>query len=150
MAASTYTSYNDAAVNGIIAAAQRNPPTPRNGTRDTVENITIELENANVVVSLIQSKMLLAVIGPVEHPPTANGISAATDAVASDASSPVLSDASASASVSVSSSESAPAVQEPPHHVPQVSPLRILQLKSEGMTEFLRDELRGFSMPEEA
>lgn len=148
MAASTYTAYNDAAVNGIIAAAQRNPPTPRNGTRDTVENITIELENANVVVSLIQSKMLLAVIGPVEHPPSANGISAATDAVASDASSPVLSDASASASVS--SSESAPAVQEPPHHVPQVSPLRILQLKSEGMTEFLRDELRGFSMPEEA
>ena len=146
VAASTYTSYNDAAANGIIAAAQRSPPTPRNGARDTVETMTVELEKANVVVSLIKAKMLLAVIGPVDHPPVANGISAASDVVTSDASSPVLSNASSSSS---SSEESAPAVQEP-HHVPQISPLRILQLKSEGMTEFLREELRGFTMAEEA
>jgi len=105
----------------------------------------IELENANMIVSLIKPKMLLAVIGPVDHPPMTNGISAGDEAPTSDASSPVLSNASSPSSAS----EAAPAVQEP-HHVPDISPLRILHLKSEGMTEFLRDELRDFSMPEDA
>ena len=142
MAASTYTSYNEVAANGTIAAAQRSPPTPRNGARDGVENISVELDSANMVISLVKTRLLFVVVGPVDHPATRNGTSAASDTVTSNGTSPVLSNASSS-----SSSEVVPAVQQ--HHIPQISPLRILQLKSDAMTEFLREELRGFTMPED-
>ncbi|KAI9869803.1 MAG: hypothetical protein M1830_005075, partial [Pleopsidium flavum] len=59
-----------------------------------------------------------------------------------------------SGSATASSDEEAEAdvvqQQEQQQHVPRESPLRILQLKSEGMVELLREELRGFSMPQEA
>lgn len=102
-----------------------------------------------MVISLIKPKLLLALIGPVEHPPAMNGAIGANDTVISNGASPGSSNASSS-----SSSTSVPVAQQQQqqqqHRVPRESPLRILQLKSEGMTEFLQEQLRGFRMPEEA
>lgn len=93
-----------------------------------------------MVISLIKSKLLLAIIG---HPTTMNGTIAGSDTVTSNGASPT----SSTASLSSSSASMSVAQQQ---HVPTESPLRILQLKSEGVTEFLQEELRGFSMPEGA
>lgn len=85
-----------------------------------------------MVIALIQPRLVLALIGPVDHPTIANDTSAASDPVTSNgANSPVKQCWCLQSSLSAS----APVANQQQHHPPQISPLTILRLKSEEMTE---------------